>query len=53
VTGRELSDLRRVFTRLDLFDAAVVENGAVLFEPASGEEIPLGDEPPPLFVDEL
>lgn len=53
VTGRELSDLRRVFSRLDLFDAAVVENGAVLFEPATGEEIPLGDEPPPLFVDEL
>ena len=28
VTGRELPDLRRVFSHLDLFDAAVVENRA-------------------------
>src|SRR5437660_2813702 len=53
VTGRELSDLRRVFSHLDLFDAAVVENGAVLVDPATAEEIPLGEEPPPLFVEEL
>jgi hypothetical protein len=53
VTGRELPDLRRVFSHLDLFDAAVVENGAVLVDPATGEEIPLGEEPPPLFVEEL
>jgi hydroxymethylpyrimidine pyrophosphatase-like HAD family hydrolase len=53
VTGRELPDLRRVFSHLDLFDAAVVENGAVLVDPATAEEIPLGEEPPPLFVEEL
>ena len=53
VTGRELPDLRRVFADLELFDLAVVENGAVLVDPATGEEIPLGDEPPPQFVDEL
>lgn len=53
VTGRELPDLRRVFSHLDLFDAAVVENGAVFVDPATGEEIPLGEEPPPLFVEEL
>ena len=53
VTGRELPDLRRVFSHLDLFDAAVVENGAVLVDPATGEEIPLGEEPPPRFVEEL
>ncbi|HEX3535520.1 MAG TPA: HAD-IIB family hydrolase, partial [Stellaceae bacterium] len=53
VTGRELPDLRRVFPHLDLFDAAVVENGAVLVDPATGDEIPLGEEPPPLFVEEL
>ncbi|MGA7264160.1 MAG: HAD-IIB family hydrolase [Stellaceae bacterium] len=52
-TGRALADLRRVFSHLDLFDAAVVENGAVLVDPATGEEIPLGEEPPPLFVEEL
>jgi hydroxymethylpyrimidine pyrophosphatase-like HAD family hydrolase len=53
VTRRELPDLRRVFSHLDLFDAAVVENGAVLVDPATGDEIPLGEEPPPLFVEEL
>src|SRR5437660_1291434 len=53
VTGRELPDLRRVFSHLDLFDAAVVENGAVLVDPATGDEIPLGKEPPPLFIEEL
>ena len=37
VTGRELEDLRRVFTRLDLFDRVVAENGAVMYQPATGE----------------
>ena len=49
VTGRELPDLRRVFADFELFDLAVVENGAVLVDPATGEEIPLGDESPPPF----
>jgi hydroxymethylpyrimidine pyrophosphatase-like HAD family hydrolase len=53
VSGRELPDLRRVFSRLDLFDLAVLENGALLFNPASGEETALGDEPPARFVEEL
>jgi HAD superfamily hydrolase (TIGR01484 family) len=53
VTGRELPDLRRVFADLDLFDLAVVENGAVLVDPATGDETPLGDEPPLPFVEEL
>jgi hydroxymethylpyrimidine pyrophosphatase-like HAD family hydrolase len=53
VTGRELADLQRVFPDLDIFDLAVVENGAVLFEPVNRQEIPLGDEPPALFIDEL
>jgi hydroxymethylpyrimidine pyrophosphatase-like HAD family hydrolase len=42
-----------VFSHLDLFDAAVLENGAVLLDPATGGETPLGDAAPPLFVDEL
>ena len=33
VTGRNLSDLRRVLTEEDLFDAIVAENGAVLAFP--------------------
>ena len=42
VTGRALDDLRRVFSRLDLFERAVVENGAVLYTPATGDARPLG-----------
>jgi len=37
VTGRELEDLQRGFTRLDLFDRVVAENGGVLYQPATGE----------------
>lgn len=50
VTGRELPDLQRVFDRLDLFDIAVLENGALLYFPQSGEERPLGEPPAPTFV---
>lgn len=53
VTGRELSDLRQTFARLDLFDAVVVENGAVLYTPATGCERPLAAPPPAAFVEEL
>jgi hypothetical protein len=38
VTGRELPDLRRIFTRLDLFDRVIAENGAVLHRPAARQE---------------
>ena len=50
VTGRELPDLQKVFDRLDLFDIAVMENGALLYFPQSGEERPMGDPPSPAFV---
>jgi len=53
VTGRELPDLRGVFERLELFDAVVAENGALLFLPATGEERPLAPQPPPGFVQAL
>ncbi|MCW6508111.1 HAD hydrolase family protein [Lichenifustis flavocetrariae] len=53
VTGRELPDLQRVCPRLDLFDRVVVENGALLYNPATKEERPLGPPPPPAFVDRL
>src|SRR5438093_2480732 len=46
VTGRELPDLVRVFSRLDLFERVVAENGALLYQPSTHEEKPL-DEPPP------
>ena len=53
VTGRELPDLKRVFSRLDLFDKAVLENGALLYTPQTEEERPLGPPPPPEFVQRL
>src|SRR5215204_1061462 len=53
VTGRQLEDLQRAFPRLDLFDRAVVENGALLYRPASREEERLGEAPPEAFVQAL
>jgi hydroxymethylpyrimidine pyrophosphatase-like HAD family hydrolase len=53
VTGRELSDLRRVFDRLDLFDRVVAENGALLHTPDGGIDELLAAPPPPRFVEEL
>jgi hypothetical protein len=46
VTGRELNDLETTFSRLDLFDRVVAENGAVLFEPATRHARVLGPPPP-------
>ena len=53
VTGRELPDLTRVFPRIDLFDRIVAENGALLFDPATKKETPLGPEPSPALVQTL
>jgi HAD superfamily hydrolase (TIGR01484 family) len=53
VSGRELEDLQTTFDRLDLFDAAVLENGALLYHPETREGKALGPPPPPEFVEEL
>ena len=53
VTGRELPDLARCFSRLDLFDRVVAENGALLYTPATRKEQPLAPEPPANFVERL
>lgn len=53
VTGRELPDLQRVFPRLDLFDKAVVENGALLYTPVTGEVRQLSQAPPFEFIERL
>ena len=53
VTGRELPDLQRVFSRLDLFEWVVAENGALLFNPAQNEQRTLADPPPADFVEAL
>jgi hydroxymethylpyrimidine pyrophosphatase-like HAD family hydrolase len=52
-TGRELPDLLRVFPEITLFDLAVVENGALLYNPATGEKRLLADPPPLAFTEEL
>ncbi len=53
VSGRELEDLLRVFPHINLCDLVVVENGALLYRPASREEQPFGDPPPEAFVHAL
>lgn len=53
ITGRRLDDFLGVFPQIDLFDLAIVENGAVLYSPAAGTETDLGAPPPPNFVDQL
>jgi HAD superfamily hydrolase (TIGR01484 family) len=53
VTGRELPDLKLVCPSLDLFDWIVAENGALLYDPKSDEEILLAPAPPEEFVHAL
>lgn len=53
VTGRDVESLRRIFSRLDLFEVVVAENGAVLYEPANDKIRPLHKQLPHRFVDEL
>jgi hydroxymethylpyrimidine pyrophosphatase-like HAD family hydrolase len=53
VTGRELSDLERVFDRLDLFQAVVAENGAVLYDSGTHEKRVLAAAPDPVFAETL
>lgn len=53
VTGRELNELVAIFPQISLFDVAVMENGAVLFHPATGVIETLADPPPSAFVARL
>ncbi len=53
VSGRQLPDLRRVFPNFSIFDRIVAENGAILHDPATGNERLLAPAPPPAFVDSL
>jgi hypothetical protein len=53
VTGRQLDDLRHVFPHLDLFEQVVVENGALLYQPAIREEKLLCEPPPEEFIKAL
>src|SRR6266545_1558770 len=53
VSGRELDDLLATFKEIHLFEWLVVEDGALLHQPASREEKVIGQAPPPEFVREL
>jgi len=53
VTGRHMPDLQRVFSRLELFDRVVAENGALLHDPATREEKVLAAAPKEEFLDAL
>lgn len=53
VTGRELRDFRELGTDLSIFDLAVVENGAILYDPQRDHITPLAPPPPSAFVEEL
>src|SRR5262245_37820963 len=53
VTGRELPDLESVFSRLDLFERVVAENGALLYNPSTKESRALAEGPPEKFVESL
>jgi HAD superfamily hydrolase (TIGR01484 family) len=50
VTGREMGDLRQRFSRLDLFDRVVAENGALLYCPKERKEKALAEAPSEDFV---
>lgn len=53
VTGREIPDLKAVLPDLTIFDHIVAENGALLYDPATGQERLLAAPPPPAFIDRL
>ncbi|MBY0357910.1 MAG: HAD-IIB family hydrolase [Candidatus Obscuribacterales bacterium] len=53
VTGRELDDLLAVFPQAKIFDRIVAENGALLYRPATQEEIILTPPADLVFVEEL
>lgn len=53
VTGRELNDLVATFPEIGVFDLLVLENGAVLYEPATGTTEALAALPPPEFITRL
>lgn len=53
VTGRELDELLGIFPEIELFDRVVAENGALLYRPASREEVMLCEPADSRLVDLL
>ena len=52
-TGRGLEDLLIVFPEIDRFDALVLENGTILFDPITRQERLLADPLPQSFLSDL
>jgi hypothetical protein len=53
VTGRELDDLLQILNEIKLFHCIVAENGAVLYDPATGQEKLLAPPLPANFTQAL
>jgi hydroxymethylpyrimidine pyrophosphatase-like HAD family hydrolase len=53
VTGRIIEQLLQVFPQVGLCDLVVADNGAILFDPKTGEKYPLAERPPREFIEEL
>jgi hydroxymethylpyrimidine pyrophosphatase-like HAD family hydrolase len=53
VTGRELEDLLGIFTRPELFDRIVAENGALVYNPSDRRVTQIGEPPPLALIDAL
>lgn len=53
VTGRIMEQLFQVFPQISLCDLVVSDNGALLFDPISGERTLLTNAPPRSFIDEM
>jgi hypothetical protein len=53
ITGRQLDDLLKVFSQINLFDIVVAENGALLYTPANNQEKLLAERPPQEFIKKL
>src|SRR6266404_882472 len=53
VTGRELADLKRLFSQITLFDRVIAENGALIYDPATEQERLLAPPAPTALVRQL
>lgn len=53
VTGREVPDLMNIFPDFNVFDLIVAENGALLFNPSSRQQVLLCDPIPDRFAQAL
>ncbi len=53
VTGRRLEPVLDLFPDVLLFNRIVAENGALMFDPSTGDEKLLAEPPPPEFAIEL